>query len=70
MKESAEALISHYWGKAQPTEADGPRWHPLAYHGLDVAAAGAVLLEDPNPTRGSVFRQSLAVPWSYSSGVV
>ena len=29
-----------------------------------------VIAIDPRPTRGSVFRQSLAVPWSYSSGVV
>jgi len=32
-------------GKAQPPSDLGPRWHPLAYHGLDVAAAGAVLLD-------------------------
>jgi HD domain len=49
MNKSVEALISHYWGKVQPTEADGPRWYPLAYHGLDLAAAGAVLLKTCSP---------------------
>lgn len=39
-----DLYISHYWGKAQPRSSDGPRWHPLAYHGLDVAAAGEALL--------------------------
>ncbi len=37
-----------YWGKARPGTADGPRWHPLAFHSLDVAAVGCALLEaDP-----------------------
>jgi CRISPR-associated endonuclease/helicase Cas3 len=34
-----------YWGKADPTYRDEPKWHPLAYHCLDVAACGLVLLE-------------------------
>jgi len=38
-------FVAGYWGKAQPPSDVGPRWHPLAYHGLDVAAAGAVLLD-------------------------
>ena len=34
-----------FWGKAQPRNPDcGPGWHPLAYHSLDVAAVGDVLL--------------------------
>lgn len=33
-----------YWGKAQP-RSDGPSWHPLIYHSLDVAAVGRALLE-------------------------
>ncbi|WP_237703813.1 CRISPR-associated helicase Cas3' [Rhodospirillum rubrum] len=37
--------ILGYWGKARPARADGPAWHPLAYHGLDVAAAMAALLD-------------------------
>jgi hypothetical protein len=28
-----------FWGKAQPlADQTGPRWHPLAFHALDVAA--------------------------------
>ena len=30
-----------YWGKADPNYPVGPRWHPLAYHSLDVAAVAA-----------------------------
>lgn len=41
----AETFVSRYWGKARPEGDEGPSWHPLAYHGLDVAAAGAVLLK-------------------------
>lgn len=38
--------ILEFWGKAQPADPEsGPRWHPLAFHSLDVAAAGAALLE-------------------------
>lgn len=38
-----------YWGKADAGGQDGPCWHPLAYHCLDVAACGATLLEN-HPT--------------------
>lgn len=37
-------LILHYWGKADPNYPGMPKWHPLAYHSLDVAACGQVLL--------------------------
>lgn len=30
-----------YWGKAQPSEAEGARYHLLPYHGWDVAAVAA-----------------------------
>jgi CRISPR-associated endonuclease/helicase Cas3 len=40
-------FITRYWGKAKPALDEGPRWHPLAYHSLDVAAVGQVLLEHP-----------------------
>ena len=34
-----------FWGKAGSTDAGGgPGWHPLAFHSLDVAAAGEALL--------------------------
>jgi CRISPR-associated endonuclease/helicase Cas3 len=39
-----EGFIAAYWGKARPV-ADGPDWHPLAYHALDVAAAMSALLD-------------------------
>jgi CRISPR-associated endonuclease Cas3-HD len=45
MTDPTEPVIVGYWGKAQPKDAAGQHWHPLAYHGLDVAAAGAILLE-------------------------
>ena len=41
----AERFVADYWGKARPASATGPRWHPVAYHCLDVAAAGEALLE-------------------------
>ena len=34
---------SDFWGKAQPA-FDGPEWHPLACHSLDVAAVGHEVL--------------------------
>lgn len=34
-----------YWGKADPNYASEPKWHPLVYHSLDVAACGLVLLD-------------------------
>lgn len=37
--------IAHYWGKARPLEGIARHdWHPIAYHGLDVAAAGEAYL--------------------------
>ncbi len=34
-----------YWGKADAKYPGEPKWHPLVYHCLDVAACGSVLLE-------------------------
>jgi CRISPR-associated endonuclease/helicase Cas3 len=31
-----------YWGKADPNYEGEPKWHPLVYHCLDVAAVAAV----------------------------
>jgi hypothetical protein len=42
---SIAPFIVGYWGKAQPPSDFGPRWHPLAFNGLDVAVTGAVLLD-------------------------
>ena len=37
--------IMDFWGKAQPRNTDqGPQWHPLVFHSLDVAAVSAALL--------------------------
>lgn len=37
-------FIDDYWGKAHAATVDGPRWHPLACHALDVAAVAEVAL--------------------------
>lgn len=44
------SYIDKFWGKARPSKI-GPRWHPLSYHLLDVAAVGAALLERHSPWR-------------------
>ncbi len=36
--------VLEFWGKARPPEASAHRWHPAAYHMLDVAAAAMTLL--------------------------
>lgn len=37
-------LAFRYWGKADPNYPSEPKWHPLVYHCLDVAACGQALL--------------------------
>lgn len=37
--------IFRYWGKADPNYPGQPKWHPLAYHSLDVAAVGVAYLQ-------------------------
>jgi CRISPR-associated endonuclease/helicase Cas3 len=67
------AYITDYWGKAQPQTGPsstmgaasvvGPAWHPLAFHGLDVAAAGLALLETRPALSAALGRASgLAEP--------
>ena len=41
---SSDGLMQ-IWGKAQPRAEGAPRYHPLAWHGLDVAAAFLRLLD-------------------------
>lgn len=42
----------HLWGKAEPSTDNGPPYHPLPYHCLDVAAcADAILTREPEATR-------------------
>lgn len=36
--------LTDYWGKARAKADHGPRWHPLAFHCLDVAAVADDLL--------------------------
>ncbi|MCZ0942328.1 MAG: CRISPR-associated helicase Cas3' [Gammaproteobacteria bacterium] len=36
--------ILEFWGKAQPIDEKGPRWHSLVCHSLDVAAVAEALL--------------------------
>jgi len=38
-----------YWGKADPKYEGEPKWHPLVYHCLDVAAVGWWLLDPLKP---------------------
>jgi CRISPR-associated endonuclease/helicase Cas3 len=40
-----DRFVTGYWGKALPATESSPGWHPLAYHNLDVAAAGDALLK-------------------------
>ncbi len=44
MTEHEIKTIFNFWGKADPNYPDEPKWHPVAYHSLDVAACGQVLL--------------------------
>lgn len=38
---SVDSVLLKYWGKADPAYPGESKWHPLAYHCLDVAAVGA-----------------------------
>ena len=49
---SSLGRLLRFWGKARPETEAGPRWHPLVYHCLDVAAAGVVLVGRRGPPRG------------------
>ncbi|MGD9803602.1 MAG: CRISPR-associated helicase Cas3' [Hyphomicrobiaceae bacterium] len=54
--------IVNYWGKAMPNaEALNP-WHPAAYHGLDVAAAGEALLAARPQLLGAISRAAALPP--------
>lgn len=39
-----QGKVFRYWGKAGANYASEPKWHPLVWHGLDVAAVGSVWL--------------------------
>ncbi len=43
-KQQADTIFN-YWGKADDKYLAEPKWHPLVYHSLDVAAVGVTYLE-------------------------
>jgi CRISPR-associated endonuclease/helicase Cas3 len=45
MPKQSESVMFNYWGKADDKHPAEPKWHPLAYHCLDVAAVGVAYLE-------------------------
>lgn len=47
------SFIGHFWGKADPNYPDEPKWHPLAYHCLDVAAVARAWWETSPSLRGN-----------------
>lgn len=47
-----------YWGKADPAYPGEPKWHPLTYHCLDVAAVGVEYLAHV-PSVRQLFAQHL-----------
>ena len=54
--------IFRFWGKAQPLDPEREaQWHPLAYHSLDVAAVGEVLLTSDRGF-GACFSRLLGLP--------
>ena len=62
--------ILRFWGKAQPSDPErGPRWHPLAYHSLDVAAVGEVLLTSRRGL-GACFSRLLDLPREHTEPLV
>jgi len=61
MSEQHEATIFKYWGKADPAYPYEPKWHPLAYHCLDVAAVAASWW-DASPTIQRTFLAAFGCP--------
>ncbi len=52
-------MFEKYWGKADETYAGEPKWHPLVYHCLDVAAVAAAWW-DENPALHAKFRSAFS----------
>lgn len=50
--------LFRYWGKADPAYPGEPKWHPLVYHCLDVAACGQTLLESQHAWPETLCRLS------------
>lgn len=51
--------LYRYWGKADANYAGEPKWHPLVYHCLDVAAVAAIWW-DENPALRAKFRSAFS----------
>lgn len=51
-------LLGRYWGKADPNYPGEPKWHPLVFHCLDVAAVGVEYLRRA-PAQRRLFAQAL-----------
>ncbi len=58
----AQALYYRYWGKARPDKENGPTYHLLPYHCLDVAAVGWQLLSPDKPTVNQLAAQLQVKP--------
>lgn len=43
-----------FWGKGGDARLDQPQWHPVAYHGLDVAAVADCLLRQNERKLGRI----------------
>lgn len=68
IKSAQQDLISRYWGKADPNYPGESKWHPLAYHSLDVAACGQELLRQQrawleNLSRLTEIEVCILEPW-------
>jgi CRISPR-associated endonuclease/helicase Cas3 len=58
---SSDKLLYQYWGKADPNYPGEPKWHPLVYHSLDVAAVAASWWDACASLRGN-FSVAFASP--------
>ncbi|QFY41331.1 CRISPR-associated helicase Cas3' [Candidatus Methylospira mobilis] len=59
----------YYWGKADPVCRLEQKWHPLAYHCLDVAAVGVAYLEKSSLLKSCCELLNCSEPafWSWSA---
>jgi len=58
--------IAGYWGKADPNYAGKPKWHPLGYHSIDVAAVAGAWW-DASPVIRRIFLAAFNCPqWAVS----
>ncbi len=55
MNSDTESCIFHYWGKADPSYPHEQKWHPLAYHSLDVTAVAAVWWDSSQSLRANLL---------------